>query len=206
MAFSWEDLLEEPDDLSDCDPQTRTNVSAVPDVAVVLVSPSSLVTECLGDVSLDSDREFVEPQSSSFSEKRAFVWTVSKEEMRYESLPVKALLPSSRRMMPHVRSSVLDRACRFTRTARRIERAQPCIRSWFIHASQMKRDGSEVLSHPKPARTVLGRLSQLKTQPDPPAPHPRLRLTPLLLRLLMPRPLQHFGTGPGILLGGWVLH
>ena len=28
-GFSWRDLLEEPDDLSDCDPETRTDVSAV---------------------------------------------------------------------------------------------------------------------------------------------------------------------------------
>ena len=37
--------LEEPDDLSDCDPVTRTDVSAVLDVTVVPVSPSSVVTE-----------------------------------------------------------------------------------------------------------------------------------------------------------------
>ena len=33
----------------------------------------------------------------------------------------------------------------------------------------MKRDGSEVLSSPKPPRAVHGRMSQLDTQPDPPA-------------------------------------
>ena len=37
--------MEEPDDLSDCDPVTRTDASAVFDVAVVPVSPSSVVTE-----------------------------------------------------------------------------------------------------------------------------------------------------------------
>ena len=42
----------------------------------------SVVTECLGDVSLDPDWEIVEAQSSSFSKKRAYVWTVSQEEMR----------------------------------------------------------------------------------------------------------------------------
>ena len=49
-GFSWRDLLEEPDDLSDCDPETRTDVSAVHDVTVVLVSPSSVLTECSRDV------------------------------------------------------------------------------------------------------------------------------------------------------------
>ena len=56
---------------------------------VVPVSPSSVVTECSGDVSWDSAWEFVEPHSSSFSKKRAYVRTVSQEEMRYESSPVK---------------------------------------------------------------------------------------------------------------------
>ena len=60
----------------------------MPDVSGVLFSPSSVVAECLGDVSLESDCEFVEPQPSSLSKKRAFFWTVSHEEIRYESSPV----------------------------------------------------------------------------------------------------------------------
>ena len=99
-GFSWSDLLENPDDLPDCEPETRTEVSAVPDVTAVPVSPSSVVTVFFEDVSLDSDWEFVEPQPCSFSKKRAFFWTVSQEEMRYGSSPVKAPPPSRRRMMP----------------------------------------------------------------------------------------------------------
>ena len=34
-GFSWGDLLKNPDDLSDCEPETRTDVSAVPHVTVV---------------------------------------------------------------------------------------------------------------------------------------------------------------------------
>ena len=58
---SWEN----PDDLSDCEPETGTVVSALPLVTDVLVSPSSVVTECYEGVSVDSDWEFVEPQSFS---------------------------------------------------------------------------------------------------------------------------------------------
>ena len=43
-GFSWEDLLEKPDGLCDCEPEIRTDVSARPVVTDVLVSPSSLVT------------------------------------------------------------------------------------------------------------------------------------------------------------------
>ena len=39
----WRDSREEPDRLSDCDPETWTNVCAVPDVSVVPVSPHSVV-------------------------------------------------------------------------------------------------------------------------------------------------------------------
>ena len=34
-------------------------------------------------------RNLVAPQSSSFSQKRSFVWAVSQEEMSYEGSPVK---------------------------------------------------------------------------------------------------------------------
>ena len=57
----------------------------MPDVRGVPFSPSSVVTECLGDVSLESDWEFVEPQPSSLSKKRASFWRVSQEEIRHES-------------------------------------------------------------------------------------------------------------------------
>ena len=66
----------------------------VTDVHVFVSPPSSVVTETCEGVSLDSDWEFVEPQSSSFSKKYSFVWAISQEEMRYEP-------PASRRrMMP----------------------------------------------------------------------------------------------------------
>ena len=96
--LSWEDLLDKTEDLSDCEPGTWTDVSAVLVVTDVSVSPSSVVTECYEDVSLDSDWEFVEPQSFSFSQKRSIVL----EENRggYEGTPVKTLPNTRRRMMP----------------------------------------------------------------------------------------------------------
>ena len=81
------DLLKNRDDLSDCEPETRTDESAVPDVTVVLVSPSSVVTVRFEDVSLDSKWEFAERQSLSFSKKRS-------------SSPVKKHPNTRRRMMP----------------------------------------------------------------------------------------------------------
>ena len=39
VVFCWSDLLQNPHDLSDCEIETRTDVSAVLDVTVVLVSP-----------------------------------------------------------------------------------------------------------------------------------------------------------------------
>ena len=68
-GVSWGDLLENPDDLSDCELETRTDVSAVLDVNVVPASLSSLVTECYKDVSMDSGWEFVDPQSFFFFQK-----------------------------------------------------------------------------------------------------------------------------------------
>ena len=44
----WRDLLEKPENLSDCEPETRVDVSVVPDVTDVLVSPSSEVSEFYG--------------------------------------------------------------------------------------------------------------------------------------------------------------
>ena len=43
-------------------------------VTDVLVTFSSLVTQFCYDVSVESDREFVEPQSSSFSPKKSARW------------------------------------------------------------------------------------------------------------------------------------
>ena len=65
----WEDLLEEPEDLSDSEPLSCELVRVVPDVIDVPVSPSSMDTE-LCDVSpCCCDCEFVEPQSFSFLPK-----------------------------------------------------------------------------------------------------------------------------------------
>ena len=75
-----------------------TVVSAVPVVTDVLVSPSSVVTECYEDVSLDSDWDFVEPQFFSFSKKRSSLCAENQGQMSYEGSPVKAT--SRRRMMP----------------------------------------------------------------------------------------------------------
>ena len=99
-GVSWGDLLENPHDLSDCELETRTEVSAVLVVTDVLVSPSSVVTECWDGVSLDSDWEFVEPQSFSFSKKRSVVWKENRGEMSYRGTPVKALPNTRRTMMP----------------------------------------------------------------------------------------------------------
>ena len=69
-------------------------VLVVPDVSV---SPSSVVTECYEDVSLDSDWE---SQSFSFSKKRSSVCAENQGEMSYEGSTVKALPSTRRRMMP----------------------------------------------------------------------------------------------------------
>ena len=99
--------MKNPDDLSHGEPGTRTDVCAVPDVTVVPVSPSSVVTERFGDVSLDSDWEFVEPQSSFFSKKRSSELEENQGEMGYEGSPVKASPYTRRRMMPPTPQQIL---------------------------------------------------------------------------------------------------
>ena len=94
-GLSWEDLLEKPEDLSGCEPQTRVDVSVVPDVTDELVSPSSVVTEFCDGFSFCSDWESVEPQSW-----RAHSWTVTQEEMRFKGSQVKAPPLSGTRMVP----------------------------------------------------------------------------------------------------------
>ena len=95
--LSWNDPLEKPEDLSDCEPVSSARVRVVPDATV---SPSSVVTEFC-DVSLCcSDREFVEPQSFSFSRKRALCCASTQEEMRYEGSQGKAPPKTRRRMLP----------------------------------------------------------------------------------------------------------
>ena len=77
--------------------RTLPGVSEVMDVPV---SPSSVVTELCDVFSCCSDREFVEPQSFSFSTKSAHCGTDTQEEMRYEGSPVIAPPLSRRRMTP----------------------------------------------------------------------------------------------------------
>ena len=79
--------------LSDCDPVTWTRLLVVNDV---LVSPSSAVAGMCEGVSSDSEGEFVEKRSFSFSKKRS----ENQEEMSYEGSPVKSPPTSRRRMMP----------------------------------------------------------------------------------------------------------
>ena len=74
--------------------------AVVLDVTDVLVSTSSVVTEVCDGLSCCSDRELVEPQSFSFSKKRAHSWTVTQEEMRFEGSQAKAPPQSRRRTIP----------------------------------------------------------------------------------------------------------
>ena len=94
------DPLEEFENWSDCDSDSRARVRVVPDVTDVLVSPSSVITELCEVSPCRSDVEFVEPQSFSFSKNRAHCSTDKQEEMRYEGSPVRALPLSGRMMTP----------------------------------------------------------------------------------------------------------
>ena len=90
-GFSWGDLLEDPGDLLDCDPGTRMAGLVVFVVTDVLVTLSSVIEFC-DDVSVESDWELVEPQSSSFSKKRSLDRADLQEEIRFEGSPVARLL------------------------------------------------------------------------------------------------------------------
>ena len=101
--LSWGDPLEKLEDLSDSEPVSFALVRVVPDVTDVLVSPSSVVTEFCDVSSRCSDWEFVEPQSFSFSKKRALCCTDTQEEMRYEGSQVKAP-PTTRSCLHYTKS------------------------------------------------------------------------------------------------------
>ena len=88
--LSWEDVSDEPEDLSDRESEARVFVPVL-DVTDVPASPSFVVTEFCDSLSYCTEWEFVEAQSCSFSKKRA--------QMRFEGPHVKAP-PLSRRMMP----------------------------------------------------------------------------------------------------------
>ena len=66
----------------------------------VLVSQPSVVTEFCGSLFCCTELKFVEPQSFSFSKKRAHSCAVTQEEMRFEGPRVKAPPLFKRRMMP----------------------------------------------------------------------------------------------------------
>ena len=79
---SREDLLDNPEDLSDCELDSCAHVRVVPDVTDVLVSPSSVVTElCDGTAVLFCLVLFC-------LQKRARCGADTQEEMRYEGSPV----------------------------------------------------------------------------------------------------------------------
>ena len=90
MICLGRDPFEKHEDWSDCEPVSCAHVRVVPDVTDVLVSFSSVVTELCDVSSCCSDWEFVEPQSFSFSRKRALCCASTQEEMRYEGSQGKA--------------------------------------------------------------------------------------------------------------------
>ena len=94
------DLVERPEDLPDCELDTRAHVHVMLDVTDVLVSTSSVVIELCDAFSCYSGWEDVVPQSFSFSKKRAHCCRSTQEEMRYESSQVKARPLSRSRVMP----------------------------------------------------------------------------------------------------------
>ena len=61
-------------------------------------APSVVTVMCEG-VPSDSEWDFVEPQSFSFSKKRNFACAENQEDMNYEGTPVKAPPCPERRMM-----------------------------------------------------------------------------------------------------------
>ena len=92
--------MEELEDLSDRELVSCELVRMVPDVTDVPVSPSSVVNEVCDVSPCCSYWEFVEPQSFSFSKKRAHCCADTQEEMRYEGSPVIAPPITRRRMTP----------------------------------------------------------------------------------------------------------
>ena len=82
MVFLGCDLLEEHEDVSDCELDSCALVRVVPDVTDVPVSPSSVVTEFCEVFSCCSDWEDVVPQSFSLSRRRAHCCASTQEEMK----------------------------------------------------------------------------------------------------------------------------
>ena len=94
---SWCDLAGDYCGFSDCGSVALSGVVVVTDVPV---SPSSAVA-VMSEASLsDSDWEFVEPQSFSFSKKRSAACWENSGNMSYEGTPVKAPPATRRKIMP----------------------------------------------------------------------------------------------------------
>ena len=101
---SWDDfsgvhLWDKPEDLSDCEPDARALVCVVLDVTGVLVS---LFLRGSRSVVRFSRAVLVGKMfyRSLFLSPKKRVWPATQEGMRYEDSPVKAPLPSSRRVTP----------------------------------------------------------------------------------------------------------
>ena len=73
-------------------------VSGVPVASVLGESAPSVVTVMCGGVPSDSEWDFVEVQSFSFSKKRNFACVEDQEDMNHEGTPVKAPPCPQRRM------------------------------------------------------------------------------------------------------------
>ena len=74
-------LLEKLEDLSDCEPETRVEVTDVPDVTDVLVSSASVVTELCDVSSCFSEWDLVEPHSLSLQKAGLFSYA-GRDEVR----------------------------------------------------------------------------------------------------------------------------
>ena len=133
-----------PADLSDRELVFCELVRVVPDVIDVLVSPSSVVTEFCDVPPCCSDGEFVEPQSFSFSKKRAHCCTHTQEEMRYEGSPLIALPLSRRRMTPP--SLVQNSYTSFVRDHGRYEEEG---RGWNARESKHREDKKVSVKKPQ---------------------------------------------------------
>ena len=81
---SWEDLLDNPEDLSDCEPDSSVHVRVVLVVTDVLVSLSSVVTEFCVGFSFCLDWDFVDPQYFFFLHKACSLWNryAGRDEVR----------------------------------------------------------------------------------------------------------------------------
>ena len=64
-----------------------------------------MVTEVCDVFSFDSEWDFVEPQSSSFSHKSSIVWEENQGEMGYKGSPVKATSESQWQATEHLEQS-----------------------------------------------------------------------------------------------------